>query len=113
MATVKLTNGAPVREPADRWTTALTDPAQKIVEDSAVHCPAVSPGSNSQFGYAMNAALGGKRLKEIKAGATTPLFYDSSDLGANAHDNVTSLPVPGRHNGHNNVVYMDGHVAQR
>lgn len=94
--------------PANHWGSAITDPMQAFADPSLLKCP-----SAPQFGYAMNSALGGKRLDSIKNKATTPLLYDSSDLKMNATDAVTSLPVPGRHDGKNYIVYMDGHVASK
>jgi prepilin-type processing-associated H-X9-DG protein len=61
----------------------------------------------------MNTALGGKKWKEVPDAAHTPLFYDSSDLAINAHDGFTSLPSPPRHEGHNNVVYLDGRIGTK
>lgn len=96
--------------PAERWMTALTDEAQRFAEAEWLHCPDVSRSGEAIYGYAMNAALGGKRLDEVEDKERTPLFYDSTDLRKDAHDAVASLPTPGRHTGRNNVVYLDGKV---
>jgi prepilin-type processing-associated H-X9-DG protein len=94
--------------PADRWMTALTDPTQPFAEEEILRCP--DTGNADQYGYAMNAALSGKRLGEIENPSGTPLFYDSSNMKRDAHDSLTSLPKPGRHMGRNNLLYADGQV---
>ena len=85
------------------------------VKDEQLHCPEVSHAGESRYGYAMNPALGGKKLSDIPAAerATTAVYYDSSDLSLDAHAGLESLPSPGRHGGRNNVVYADGVVRQR
>jgi prepilin-type processing-associated H-X9-DG protein len=97
--------------PAERWMTALQDPTQRFAEDDWLHCP--EAGGANRYGYAMNSDLGGKRLVDLAAKADTPLFYDSTSSDRDARDAVTTLPKPGRHTGKNNVVYVDGHVAQQ
>jgi hypothetical protein len=94
--------------PADRWAELIKE---NVPDDKQLHCPSVA-GSQS-YGYAMNAALGGKKWKDVPDAAHTPLFYDSSDLKLNAHDNFASLPSPGRHDGHNNVIYLDGRIGSK
>lgn len=94
--------------PADRWMTALTDPTQTFAEEEILRCP--DAADTDRHGYAMNSALSGKRFSEIENPSGTPLFYDSSDLRKDAHDNLTSLPRPGRHMGRNNILYADGQV---
>jgi len=96
--------------PADRWMTALTDRTQPFAEEEWLHCPEVSRPGDTTFGYAMNVALGGKRIGELKDREKTPLFYDSNYLEKDAHDRASSLPVPGRHAGRNNIVYANGRV---
>lgn len=94
--------------PADRWTDLIRE---KVPDDKQLHCPSVA--SANAYGYAMNAALGGKKWKDVSDAAHVPLFYDSSDLKPNAHDDVTSLPSPGRHDGHNNIIYLDGRLVTK
>ena len=94
--------------PADNWVELIK---KNVPEDSQLHCPSVH-GVN-EYGYAMNPSLGGKRWQEVKDAAHTPLFYDSSNLAAGAHDDVSSLPSPGRHDGHNNMVYLDGRLGAK
>jgi hypothetical protein len=93
--------------PADRWMTAIKD---NVPKDEWLHCPEVSHGQGSRFGYAMNPEVGGKKLDAIKEKDKTPLFYDSTDLKPDAHDSPASLPKPGRHTGRDNVVYVSGRV---
>ena len=95
--------------PADKWMDLIKE---NVPEDRLLRCPSV-PNKPDNYGYAMNSALGGKRWKEVKDASTTPLFYDTTDLKANAHDEYKSLPTPGRHSGRNNVIFLDGHVGER
>jgi prepilin-type processing-associated H-X9-DG protein len=94
--------------PADRWGTALTDSSEQFITPDKLNCPGAR-----QFGYAMNSAIGGKRLEQIHDKAVTPLLFDSMNLSENAHDNTSSIPLTGRHEGKNYILYMDGHVAAR
>jgi prepilin-type processing-associated H-X9-DG protein len=100
--------------PAANWNTN-DDLVSKVARNEWLHCPAVSNRHDAKFGYAFNDALSGmpvhgKSLKDLPGAAKTPLIYDSSDLGANAHDGFRSLPHPGRHSGRDNVLFLDGHV---
>lgn len=97
---------------------ANTDFTSRIPQDEWLHCPLVSNGHDTKFGYAYNDAIAGKKLnlkgkplKTMPNAATTPLLYDSTDLKKNAHDAFSSLPKPGRHSGRDNVLYLDGSVA--
>lgn len=102
--------------PAATWTTAIQD--QELFREHPdwkrdwFHCPAAGAG---QAGYAFNAALSCRKLKgqpiaSMPNAAVTPVVYDSSAAGSNAHDSFASLPKPGRHSGGDNVVYCDGHT---
>lgn len=100
--------------PSDNWddNQELTG---KVQRNEWLHCPAVSNGTDDKYGYAYNTEvagrnLNGKPLKDLPNAAKTPLLYDSSNLAKNAHDAVTSLPNPGRHEGKNYILYCDGHV---
>ena len=96
-----------VLPPASDWLTAIRP---NVPQDAWLRCPDAKGAAGETYGYAMNAALGGKRLLDVPDRAHTPLFYDSRDLPPDAHDAVTSLPRPGRHTGRNNVLYADGEV---
>lgn len=64
-----------------------------------------------QSGYAMNSDLsGGDTREDIASPPQTVLMYDSTAAATNANDPLTSVPVPGRHNGGNNFAFADGHV---
>jgi len=93
--------------PAERWMTAIKDRVQK---DEWLHCPEVARRDPGSYGYAMNRELSGKALSSISDKASTPLLYDSTATGPDAHDTVQSLPKPGRHMGRNNVLMADGEV---
>lgn len=100
--------------PAAKWLDE-EDFLSGVQANEWLHCPAVSNRKDDKYGYAFNEALagkklGGKKLAEIPDAAKTPLVFDSTNLAKNAHDNLTSLPKPGRHNGLNNILYCDGHI---
>jgi hypothetical protein len=89
-------------------------------KDKAIfQCPTVKVVQPNDFGYAFNSKLAGKPQSKITAQAVTQLVYDSSKLGRNASDAVTSLPSPARHRtrgmrrnpGRVNIMgYADGHA---
>ncbi len=100
--------------PAEKWMEN-DEIASRVQKNEWFHCPQVSNQHDDKFGYAYNEALAnkqlnGKKLSEMPDAAHTPLVYDSSTLPGSAHDAVKSLPTSGRHSGHNNVLYCDGHV---
>ena len=76
--------------------------------DRSMRCPAVFKVG---FGYAFNKALSGS--KSPPRPESMPMVYDSTRLARNASDLVTSLPLPGRHGGKDNVAYADGHAKAR
>ena len=87
-----------------------------IVKEEWEHCPAVSNRHDAKFGYAFNASLAGmslgtkEKLSQLPKASETPLLYDSTNLSKSASDKFTSLPKPGRHNGANNILYLDGTI---
>lgn len=93
--------------PSGRWATALQESSG---ESREFRCPDAPAGIR---GYAMNEALGGKKLGAIGHPADTPLIYDSNARGDNPADAVASLPSPGRHAGRNYVLYADGTVRPK
>jgi prepilin-type processing-associated H-X9-DG protein len=95
--------------PAETWMTALRNPDQPFAEDEFLHCSEVK-GGTTDYGYAMNSALGGKKLSSIEPKATTPLFFDSDSVQQNAS---AASPSTSRHGGKSNVVFADGHVGQQ
>ncbi len=103
--------------PAAGWENN-NDLISKVRKNQWLHCPAVSNGHDNNYGYAYNDKIAGKSLgdksslKEMPDASKMPLLYDSTNLSKNAHDSFTSLPKPGRHHGHDNVLYLDGHVGQ-
>ncbi len=101
--------------PAANWD-ANKEFVSRVPHNSELHCPAVSNGHDSRYGYAYNTAVAGKSLgtaatlKQMKDATKTPLLYDSSNLSAGAADAYTSLATPGRHHGKDYVLYLDGHI---
>ena len=74
------------------------------------HCPSVGSAKTANFGYAFNSKLGGVNMNDLKSPNSTQMVYDSSNLGRNAHDAVTSLPTPARHLRKNHIGFADGRV---
>jgi len=88
----------------DRWM----DTSEPYMENPEIeHCPEVK--APALYGYAINAGVTMLNDKDPRA-ETTPLVYDSVDLAKNASDLATSMPQPGRHQGCNNVAFVDGHA---
>jgi prepilin-type processing-associated H-X9-DG protein len=86
----------------DAWMD-LSEPFLKSPE--VEHCSLVA--DPNLYGYSRNAAL----LRDDEPQAETkPLIYDSVNLARNASDLVNSLPAEGRHQGYNNIAYLDGHA---
>ena len=87
-----------------------------IVKEEWEHCPAVSNRHDAKFGYAYNLSIAGmslgtkEKLSQLPKASETPLLYDSTNLAKSASDKFTSLPKPGRHNGANNILYLDGTI---
>ena len=103
--------------PGDNWNTN-EELVSKVRQNEWLHCPSVSNRTDDKFGYALNEALLGKKLqgktlKELPDAAKTPLLFDSSNLAVNAYGDLSLLPIPGRHQGKNNILYCDGHVENR
>lgn len=80
------------------------------------HCPSVSAGDKQAYGYGFNSQLSQMTMEKLaKQGvnfATMPMIFESSKLGRNVSDPLTSLADPPRHGGNrgNNLAYLDGHV---
>jgi prepilin-type processing-associated H-X9-DG protein len=70
-------------------------------------CPSLE---TSPYGYAYNARLNSLKLEKALSPATTALLFDSNAGVANAADAGSSLARPGRHQGGDNLAFMDGHV---
>ena len=93
--------------PANVWYD-LEGPYRK----AWLRCPEIPEKLEEKptVGYAMNLWL--DRVPEtcIADPVKTILKYDSTSLLPNASDPVTSLVEGGRHHGHNNLGYTDGHA---
>jgi hypothetical protein len=109
-----------VYPPGKQWTATVSPYLDK---PDRLHCPAVWKPGEPGFGYAMNSTLEYKPRSKVGDPPRTALLFDSSEISANAHDAVVSLPKPGRHRGRpqkhgpfkagNNIGYMDGSVRMR
>lgn len=80
--------------PAAVWMDATLP---YVVQERRFRCPAVVAEQVAGYGYAAEAALGGRARADVDALAEQRLLYDSTLLGRNATDDGASLPVPGRH----------------
>ncbi len=89
--------------PATNWTQALGE---------YVHDPAVwkEPWTGKP-GYALNAAIAGRRSDSFAADPASVVSVFESDRGANATGGPELLPRRPRHFGGNIVGYGDGHVS--
>lgn len=102
--------------PAGNWNDN-EELTSKVLQNEWMHCPQVSNRHDERYGYAYNdnvagRALHGRPLGQLSDASRTPLLYDSTNLAKNAHDPVMTRPKPGRHDGRNSVLYLDGHVEQ-
>jgi prepilin-type processing-associated H-X9-DG protein len=99
--------------PSDRWTDAIVSYLSKFPSKSPVvkgmpRCAPNNPAAN----YAFDSRLSTQPLPKVWLRETTVILYDSTSREKNAHDAGSSLPRPGRHRGHNNFLYADGHAGQ-
>lgn len=82
-----------------------------VRSDQPYHCPSVWNQDPAKYGYAYNSSLSSGNLGKISAPESTNAIYDSTNLNRNASDASTSLPDPPRHDGGNNIAYLDGHAS--
>ena len=81
-----------------------------VRSDQPYHCPSAWDKDPAKYGYAYNSTLGSKSLAQFADPRTTATLYDSTNLARNASDALTSLPDPPRHDGGNDIAFLDGHV---
>ncbi len=93
--------------PAATWMDLLYP---YVKNDYVYRCPTLSGTDPKAYGYAYNRLVSKRLLTNVPEPDSTPLAYDSNQLIRSAFDDVTSLPHPGRHNGGNNIAFVDGHV---
>jgi len=89
---------------ANKWRDQLTPYVRNVALFS---CPAQS---ESQHGYAMNAALSGAHVSRLVDPSRTPLFFDSDPKLAKSSGGFEALAKPPRHLQRNNIAFADGHV---
>lgn len=89
----------------DSWQDAARN---YLNTDRYDRCPLLQKEKpNAQiFGFALNKELAGQRTPKNSQGF--PLVFDSINLARNASGTIESLPLPGRHEGTNNIAYTDG-----
>lgn len=66
-----------------------------VRQERMYHCPDVRIRNRSQYGYAMNSKLAGKKHSELDK--TEPILFDSTILTRNAVGGIETMPIPGRH----------------
>jgi len=91
----------------DQWMDAVQShlKEQRVLKDPEVE-------EKGQYGYAFHSRLSERKRSTFAKPESTPMLFDSINLGRNASDPFTSLPKPGRHNGANCVSYLDTHVKR-
>lgn len=89
--------------PSIVWNDVLVSYAKSR---DAFKCPATA-----SFGYAWNSALGPDKIDKIRTPSTTPLVFDSPLLKKDAVDSPANLPSPPRHDGKNQMLFVDGHAG--
>lgn len=76
-----------------------------------ISCPLVwSPSNPQACGIAVNSDFVGRTLSSID-GASAPILFESAVMGPSAIAGISSMPVPGRHRGENNVCSLTGALA--
>ncbi len=93
--------------PRLRWIDSVMP---YIKNESVFRCPELLESDRNAYGYAFNGILSSVPLKNVTSPESTPVIYDSDQLGRGAFDHVSSFPTPGRHKGGNYIGFVDGHV---
>jgi prepilin-type processing-associated H-X9-DG protein len=89
---------------ADKWCDEIMP---YMHNEQNLKCP---ERPDLECAYAFNAALSGVALGKIDRPAETIILFESDQGKRNGSGAPTALPKPGRHNGGNNVSYVDGHA---
>jgi prepilin-type processing-associated H-X9-DG protein len=75
------------------------------------YCIEVRTQNKKNFGHAIESTLLGRDVEKIAAQSLVPVLYDSRLLQANAAAPILKgIMQPGRHEGKNNVGFLDFHV---
>ena len=90
---------------ADKWMDQLAPYLDHLHSEDAFRCPAAP---DLEYGYAMNAALSGMKLNQVKDPSNTVLFFESSLGTRNASGSVDAVCDPGRHDEGSNYSFADG-----
>lgn len=90
---------------ADKWMDQLLP--YLMNNEDILKCPAAP---ELEYGYAMNEALSGMKLDNVKDVSATVLFFESALGTRNASGGPAAVCEPGRHNEGNNYSYVDGHA---
>jgi prepilin-type processing-associated H-X9-DG protein len=90
---------------ADTWKDDLLP---YIKNAKLLQCP--SDISGAKCSYAMNAALSGKKSREIANPGQTVLLFESAKPGLVTSGRATDVATPPRHSGGNCFAFADGHA---
>ncbi len=77
-----------------------------VKSEATYRCTAVEPPN---FGFAFNEFMSGAKIGMEDSGEKR-LVYESRNLKRNVAEYLPLFPVPGRHQGKNNVGFADGHA---
>lgn len=101
---------APYMKKAEDYTSGTGERAAPFT------CPVVDADKDYAlklvYGYAYNSLLSKLRVEVIAAPSDAVMIFESSYVGKNAADPLSSIMRPGRHHGGDNVTYVDGHVKR-
>jgi hypothetical protein len=97
---------------ADNWYDSGFE--YRRTDISCTEVPKTFNGKKA-IGYALNDLLAALLSSCVESPEQMVLLYDSVNLLPNAHDDVSSLPVGGRHGPsgetrRNTIAYVDGHA---
>lgn len=99
--------------PANHWFTAssvyIDGGVTNVKANDALKCPAaISP-----FGYAFNANLGSRALKDIADLKTTVMLFEADAPKIDMFGGKESLVATPRHNGKQNILFAYGFARNR
>ena len=94
--------------PAAAWMDATLP---YTTDRGEFRCPSAVRANPANYGYAFNSLLAFKHFSQRDDAATTPMVFESNQLGRNANaPNLKTLANPPRHWNRDNIVYADGHL---
>jgi len=92
---------------AKRWMDLIFDYTKNTM---LIHEPTIA--RQDEYGYAFHDRASGKKITKIAHPESFELVFDSILMKRNAYGGTWSMPEPGRHDGGNNIAYVDGHAKR-